>query len=293
MAKQVINIGQTANDKSGDPLRTAFAKVNANFEELYAGAGGGGGGTSVTEGTMPPTSPAAGDLWYDTVGGRMYVYYDLNWVDTNPELGGILNSLENGNKIVSLGTDGTLTVPSPTTNIFTLSLSPAHYVSTLGKPSLVLSGTPWVLHGEFQYAANGDCELMLDNIWPILNNPGYSSGDTFTFSSSIHGVEGYALTIQLNNVVLPGGAGWTANVAASQAPTYPTTVKSLGAIKFTAGTSNVVIGTDGSLTLPVGGTISYVPTTPSDWAGTAPLTIQDAIDRLATVVKALNNGTGA
>ena len=35
MAKQVINIGTTANDGTGDPLRTAFDKVNANFTELY------------------------------------------------------------------------------------------------------------------------------------------------------------------------------------------------------------------------------------------------------------------
>ncbi len=38
MAKQVINIGSSANDKSGDPLRTAFNKVNENFTELYARA---------------------------------------------------------------------------------------------------------------------------------------------------------------------------------------------------------------------------------------------------------------
>ena len=36
MSKQVINIGASANDKSGDPLRTAFNKVNQNFTELYA-----------------------------------------------------------------------------------------------------------------------------------------------------------------------------------------------------------------------------------------------------------------
>jgi hypothetical protein len=35
MAKQIINIGSTANDGSGDPLRTAFDKVNDNFNELY------------------------------------------------------------------------------------------------------------------------------------------------------------------------------------------------------------------------------------------------------------------
>jgi hypothetical protein len=35
MAKQTINIGATANDKTGDPLRTAFGKINDNFTELY------------------------------------------------------------------------------------------------------------------------------------------------------------------------------------------------------------------------------------------------------------------
>lgn len=36
MAKQVINIGTTANDGTGDPLRSAFDKVNDNFTELYS-----------------------------------------------------------------------------------------------------------------------------------------------------------------------------------------------------------------------------------------------------------------
>ena len=35
MAKQTINIGTTANDGTGDPLRTAFDKVNDNFNEVY------------------------------------------------------------------------------------------------------------------------------------------------------------------------------------------------------------------------------------------------------------------
>jgi len=35
MAKQTINIGSTANDGTGDPLRTAFQKINDNFAELY------------------------------------------------------------------------------------------------------------------------------------------------------------------------------------------------------------------------------------------------------------------
>ena len=37
MARQAINIGSSANDGTGDPLRTAFDKINDNFVELYGG----------------------------------------------------------------------------------------------------------------------------------------------------------------------------------------------------------------------------------------------------------------
>jgi hypothetical protein len=37
MAKQVINVGTTAGDGSGDALRDAMIKINANFTELYEG----------------------------------------------------------------------------------------------------------------------------------------------------------------------------------------------------------------------------------------------------------------
>ena len=37
MAIQIINVGQNANDRKGDSLRTAFQKINANFAELLAG----------------------------------------------------------------------------------------------------------------------------------------------------------------------------------------------------------------------------------------------------------------
>jgi hypothetical protein len=36
MAKQIVNIGSSVNKGDGDPLRTAFDKINDNFDELYA-----------------------------------------------------------------------------------------------------------------------------------------------------------------------------------------------------------------------------------------------------------------
>ena len=38
MAKQTIGIGTSANDGTGDALRTAFTKVNENFTEVYTNA---------------------------------------------------------------------------------------------------------------------------------------------------------------------------------------------------------------------------------------------------------------
>ena len=35
MSQQTINVGTLPNDLTGDPLRTAFTKVNQNFTELY------------------------------------------------------------------------------------------------------------------------------------------------------------------------------------------------------------------------------------------------------------------
>jgi hypothetical protein len=43
----------------------------------------------------------------------------------------------------------------------------------------------------------------------------------------------------------------------------------------------------------VDGTLYYEPGTPADWDGDAPTTVGEALDRLATLIKTLNAGTGA
>lgn len=50
MTKQVVNLGTSANSNNGDPLRTAFTKINSNFDELYVliGAGNSGNITAIT-----------------------------------------------------------------------------------------------------------------------------------------------------------------------------------------------------------------------------------------------------
>jgi hypothetical protein len=61
MAQQTINLGASANDGTGDPVRTAFSKVNTNTTELYAliaaGGGGGGGGSPIRTQRLVTASP--------------------------------------------------------------------------------------------------------------------------------------------------------------------------------------------------------------------------------------------
>jgi hypothetical protein len=110
MAKKIINIGQTANDKSGDPLRTAFSKVNDNFTELYNM--GVGGGASVTVGDTPPSSPTEGSLWWNSEDGKLYIDYNSAWIDTSsPSGSATTDRLSNGVHEVVLGSDGFTTFP--------------------------------------------------------------------------------------------------------------------------------------------------------------------------------------
>lgn len=137
MAKLTINTGATANDRTGDNLKTAFDKVNANFTELYATSTvsfpsqiGNSGKYLTTDGanlswhtvtiptdisqlsdtthllqfgavtasaTAPSTHPD-GTLWYDEVSGRLYVYYDSGWVDASPRGVGVATSVGLGTK---------------------------------------------------------------------------------------------------------------------------------------------------------------------------------------------------
>ena len=53
MAQQSVSIGSSANDGTGDPLRTAFTKINANFTELY-------GSTAEANDIIEDTSPQLG-----------------------------------------------------------------------------------------------------------------------------------------------------------------------------------------------------------------------------------------
>jgi len=68
MAQQTINIGATANDGTGDQLRTAFDKVNDNFNEVYTELGGASLSNINISGNTISTDDTNGDLTLDPNG---------------------------------------------------------------------------------------------------------------------------------------------------------------------------------------------------------------------------------
>jgi hypothetical protein len=63
VGQEVINVGDTANDGSGDPLRLAFEKINNNFANLFAL---GTATTTITQTPVPIEDPTAKMLEFTT-----------------------------------------------------------------------------------------------------------------------------------------------------------------------------------------------------------------------------------
>ena len=71
MSRLIINTGSTPNDRTGDPLRTAFEKINDNFQELYAASGSANDITELAQ-------DAAADIIVSGTHSGVTVVYDDN-----------------------------------------------------------------------------------------------------------------------------------------------------------------------------------------------------------------------
>jgi len=80
-----LQLGELALNTYDGKLYTKKDNGTASIVEI----GSGGSGTPVTTSDTAPGSPVDGDLWYDSIGGRTYVYYDdgssSQWVDASPQ----------------------------------------------------------------------------------------------------------------------------------------------------------------------------------------------------------------
>ena len=76
MTQQSINIGSAANDGTGDPLRTAFDKINDNFNEIYDKLGGASLSNITLSGSTITNTVTNGDLTIETNGTGKVIIND-------------------------------------------------------------------------------------------------------------------------------------------------------------------------------------------------------------------------
>jgi hypothetical protein len=122
MTNQIINLGTGANSKNGDTVRKAFAKVNANFAELYS---------TVGPSIIPDITGNGGK--YLTTNGTA-----LSWADVSPVTDRLTKVTPSGTRSLSLDTSGVLTLSVSNNNksvlrsITDMQIAAGRYVWTFG-----------------------------------------------------------------------------------------------------------------------------------------------------------------
>lgn len=74
MSQQLINVGTLPNDTTGDPLRTAFQKINNNFSQLFANV------TAVDENVSVGTAGISSAIWSYPANSFTYGNFQINSV---------------------------------------------------------------------------------------------------------------------------------------------------------------------------------------------------------------------
>jgi hypothetical protein len=186
MTQQIINIGTSPNDRSGDPLRTAFEKANANFTDLYTQIGG------LELDAVIPTQTGNNGLYLTTNGtslswGTVSSTYSLPAATTS-SLGGVI-------------VDGNTITISPTTHQIT-AVSQLPIQTGNGGQFLTTNGTSanWATVNQgLAKAISGwnvsNASVTLDNLTatfvssvPTIKNTGGSSiSFTYTTTNNVSG----------------------------------------------------------------------------------------------------------
>lgn len=171
MAKKIINIGTVANDKNGDPLRTAFSKVNDNFTEVYALLGG----------ASADLQELAQDYAAAMITGGTHSGLSVAYDDNNNKLNFTVNSLDlsSVNQNIVPSTTLTYSLGSPTKKWHSM------YVGTgsIYVGDAVISVTGGKLTSSVGFSATslslGGVDLSVDQSGKLVSSSGFavSAGD--------------------------------------------------------------------------------------------------------------------
>lgn len=76
------SLGATeSNVKITTPINNDVISYDSEFDIWVNKQASGGGGASIIVSDLPPNSPSAGAMWFNSTNGKMYIYYDAYWVE--------------------------------------------------------------------------------------------------------------------------------------------------------------------------------------------------------------------
>ena len=221
--------------------------------------GGGAGGSNVTVGDTAPSTPASGDLWWDSAAGRLYDYYvdvdSSQWVDASPNISGSNGSnVFSGPNAPSNAVEGALWYNTTTNQLYVFTSNAwnatqnavAGVQSVTGTAPIVLSGTaadPVVTITQATTSAAGSMRFatQAEADAATLNNV------ALTPSSLANGIANYlpaATEIARGAIELATTAEVTAGTDNTKAVTPEALIASLSALGLTipAGTVSAFAG---------------------------------------------------
>ena len=266
MVQQIISTGTSANDGTGEPLRTAFTKINQNFTEIY-GRDAAGSNFDFTDNTLA-TINTNGNIEFDPNGTGIVVVRDNKLMIANSQTpGSTLGSA--GDKAGMLAWD---------TNYLYICTANYDGVTNIWKKTGVAVGASsgsavQLVNGNsfVNVAANANVTVSVAgnaNIFKVTGTGANVSG-TFQVSGNVNvGNVGTTTlittgTANLNNIANVKIAGGSAGEAII--------TDGAGNLSFTAFSSNTLINgstnlsvNSGDITFSVNGTPSLVYMSPSE-----------------------------
>lgn len=245
MTRQNINVGSSANDGTGDTLRSAGTKINANFQELYTQLGGDSStlstkviikdsssvGTIIFEGTsadshetkLIATDPTADrTITLPNAGGNVVL-------DTATQT--LTNKTLTTPTIASITNGGTITIPSGAGTIATIAASQTLTNKVLTSPTI---NTPII--GTSLNDANGNEFIKFTTTSSAVNELTLANGASTTGPALSATGSGTNLNISLT-------AKGTGSVELSKAAFSSSTIAADGAANTGA---TLIIGNSGS-----------------------------------------------